>query len=118
VWQMGPGMQAPKTIPSRQIEHDAIKLPGQQSCLIDASQLSLPKGFSGGLSLAISPLSNHTLMKVELRVVEWDSPAFTHFRPGLASARAYQKPQQRSGLATDYIGSGARFEVRNNRISR
>jgi len=118
VWQMGPGMQAPKTIPSRQIEHDAIKLPGQQSCLIDATELTLPKGFSGGLSLAISPLSNHMLMKVELRVLEWDSPAFTHFRPGLASARAYQKPPSRAGLATDYIGSGARLETRNNRMVR
>jgi len=118
VWQMGPGTTLPKSLSEKQSEHDVIKLRGQQSCILDASQLSLPKGFSGGLSLAISPLSNHTLMKVELRAVEWDSPAFTHFRPGLASARAYQKPQQRSGLATDYIGSGARFEVRNNRISR
>src|SRR5206468_11397661 len=43
---------------------------------------------------------------------------FTHFRPGLASARAYQKPQHRSGLATDYIGSGAKFDTRGDRISR
>ena len=117
VWQMGPGT-VPKSISEKQIERDVIKLAGQQSCILDATQLSLPKSFSGGLSLAISPLSNHTLMKVELRALEWDSPAFTHFRPGLAAARGYQKPQHRSGLATDYIASGARFEVRNKKVSR
>jgi hypothetical protein len=118
VWQMGSETTVPKSLPSRQVERDVIKLGGQQSCILDTSQLNLPKGFSGGLSLPIAPMSNHTLMKVELRVVEWDAPAFTHFRPGLASARAYQKPQHRSGLATDYIGSGARFEIKGNRISR
>jgi hypothetical protein len=117
VWQMGSETAMPKSLPSRQVEHDVIKLGGQQSCIVDATQLNLPKGFSGGLSLPIAPMSNHTLMKVELRVAEWDAFAFTHFRPGLASARGYQKPQHRSGLATDYIGSGARFEMKGNRIS-
>lgn len=110
VWQMGKGTAVPNSISQRQIDRDVIKLGGQQSCILDASQLRLPKGFSGGLSLAISPLSNHTLMKVELRAVEWDAVTFTHFRPGLASARAYQKPRHRAGLATDYIVSGARLE--------
>jgi hypothetical protein len=57
-------------------------------------------------------------MKVELTVVEWASPAFTHFRPGLTSARAYQKPQHRNGLATDYITTGARLDGTNEKISR
>ena len=57
-------------------------------------------------------------MKVELTVVEWSAPAFTHFRPGLASARAYQKPHHRTGLATDYITTGARLDGTNNRVSR
>ena len=117
-WQMGGDAKPPKSIPEKQIERNAIKLGGQQSCILDASQLNLAKGFGGGLSLAIAPMSNHTLMKVELRAAEWDSATFTHFRPGLASARAYQKPKHRSGLATDYIGSGARFEVRNGKIVR
>jgi hypothetical protein len=110
VWQMGKDLPHPTTIPEKQIEREIIKLRGQQSCILDAAQLSLPKGFSGGLSLAISPLSNHTLMKVELSAAEWDAPAFTHFRPGLASARAYQRPPSRGGLATDYIASGSRLE--------
>jgi len=117
-WQMGNGTPVPKSISEKQIERDIIKLGGQQSCILDAAQLTLPKNFSGGMSLAISPLSNHTLMKVELRAVEWGSGTFTHFRPGLASARAYQKPQHRAGLATDYIGSGARLEVKNGKITR
>jgi hypothetical protein len=48
-------------------------------------------------------------MKVEVRAPEWGAHAFTHFRPGIRSARAYQKPKERGGLATDYIISGARL---------
>ena len=118
VWQMGQGTSIPQSLSEKQIGHDVIKLGGQQSCVLDAAQLPLSKGFSGGMSLAISPLSNHTLMKVELCAAEWNSRTFTHFRPGLASARAYQKSQNRSGLLTDYIGSLARFEIKANRISR
>ena len=55
----------------------------------------------------LKPL-RHFLFKVEVRVSEWDAYAFTHFRPGLRSARRYQKPKERGGLATDYIVSGAR----------
>lgn len=112
-WQMGSDTPTPKTISEKHIERGMIKLGGQQSCILDAAQLNLQKGFSGGLSLAISPLSNHTLMKVELRAAEWNSATFTHFRPGIASARAYQRPASRAGLATDYIVSGARIEKRS-----
>jgi hypothetical protein len=118
VWQTGGGSKLPSSISERQIERDAIRLGGQQSCILDCSKMDLPEGFSGGLSLAITPLSNHTLMKVEVRAVEWNATAFTHFRPGLAAARAYQKPAPRAGLATDYVVSGAWLEFRNGKILR
>jgi hypothetical protein len=106
-WQTGDGSKLPNSISAKQIDRSAIKLAGKQSCVFDCSQIDLPKGFSGGLSLAITPQSNHTLMKVEVTAVEWDATTFTHFRPGLAAARAYQKPQPRAGLGTDYIVAGA-----------
>src|SRR6185436_8727759 len=62
------------------------------------------------LSLAVSPDTTHTLMKVEVRVPEWGAHAFSHFRPGSRAAHSYQKPKQRGGIATDYISSGARLE--------
>jgi hypothetical protein len=118
VWQAGKGCTFPPSIPKNQIEHDSIRLPGQQSCILDFSQLNLPKNFSGGLSLAITPMSNHTLMKVEVKAIEWNATTFTHFRPGLAAARSYQKPAAREGLATDYIVSGASLKTNRNKIVR
>jgi len=49
---------------------------------------------------------------------EWNARAFTHFRPGLASARAYQKPALRAGLGTDYIVAGARLTGDSTRMVR
>ncbi len=118
VWQAGKGCTFPPSIPKTQLEHDTIRLPGQQSCILDFSQLNLRKNFSGGLSLAITPLSNHTLMKVEVKATEWNATTFTHFRPGLAAARSYQKPAAREGLATDYIVSGASLKTNKNKIVR
>jgi hypothetical protein len=118
VWQTANGSKLPESIPEQQIERGAIKLRGQQSCVFDCSRTDLPKGFSGGLSLAITPLSNHTLMKVEVAVSEWNARAFTHFRPGLAAARSYQKPVSRSGLGTDYIVAGACLSARENKMVR
>jgi hypothetical protein len=117
-WQTGDGSKLPSSISEKQIERGAIKLPGQQSCIFDCTRLDLPKGFSGGLSLAITPLSNHTLMKVEVLAVEWNATAFTHFRPGLAAARSYQKPASRAGLATDYIVAGAALTTEAGKIRR
>ena len=118
-WQTGDGSKLPNSISEKQIERGAIKLAGQQSCIFECSRLdSLPKGFSGGLSLAITPLSNHTLMKVEVLAVEWNATAFTHFRPGLASARLYQKPASRAGLATDYIVAGAGLASKSGKVTR
>lgn len=117
-WQTGNGSKLPASISEKQIERGAIKLAGQQSCVFDCARLDLPKGFSGGLSLAITPLSNHTLMKVEVVALEWNATAFTHFRPGLAAARAYQKPQSRAGLATDYIVAGAAVVSKSGKVTR
>jgi hypothetical protein len=118
VWQITAETKLPETISARQIERGVIKLGGMQSCLLDSGQLLLPKTFSGGLSLAVTPTTNHTLMKVELSVKEWGAHAFTHFRPGLQSARGYQASPPRGGLATDYIASGARVERNGNKIAR
>lgn len=117
-WQITKDTGLTGMIPSKQIESGVLKLGGQHSCVIDSSKLGLTDNFSGGLSLAIAPASNHTLMKVELRIAEWGAHAFTHFRPGLASARAYQKAPQRGGVATDYITSGSRIESKGGRITR
>jgi hypothetical protein len=116
-WQTGDGSKLPKSIPQTQSDRGAIKLSGQQSCIFDCGQLELPPNFSGGLSLAITPLSNHTLMKVEIVAAEWDATTFTHFRPGLAAARAYQKPPARAGLATDYIVAGARLSAKTGKVT-
>ena len=117
-WQATAETKLPETISARQIERGVIKLGGMQSCMLDCAQLSLPKPFSGGLSLAVAPTTNHTLMKVETSVKEWGAHAFTHFRPGLQSARGYQASSPRGGLATDYIASGARVERNGKRIVR
>lgn len=117
-WQVTNDTKLPGTIPSEQIERGVIKLAGRQSCIFDCQQIALPKSFAGALSLAIAPNSNHTLMKVEVLVPEWRAHAFTHFRPGLRSARGYQNSKHRGGLATDYIGSGAHLERNSNKILR
>jgi len=118
VWQPGNHVKYPASIPEHQIENDVITLGPYQSCVFDCRQIGLRKGFSGGFSLAVAPNTNHTLMKVEILVSEWNATAFTHFRPGLAAARMYQKPQARGGLATDYVATGARLEFNGRRILR
>jgi len=118
VWQVSPETPLPASIARQQIEHEAIKLGGMQSCIFDPTQLNLPQTFSGGLFLAVAPTTNHTLMKVELLAREWGAHAFTHFRPGLAAARSYQSPAQRGALATDYIACGARVEKASGKLLR
>ncbi|HEX3086550.1 MAG TPA: hypothetical protein VHP99_18590, partial [Pyrinomonadaceae bacterium] len=117
-WQVADKTPFPATISPNQIERETIKLGGMQSCTFAAADLALPKIFSGGMSLAVAPTTNHTLMKVELRVKEWGAHAFTHFRPGLQSARGYQASAPRGELATDYIACGARLEQRNGKKVR
>jgi hypothetical protein len=96
-------------LPAGQVERGVIRLAAAASCALDFRKLSLGRDFSGGLAVAVAPDTTHTLMKMEVRVEEWGAHAFTHFRPGLRAARAYQKPAPRGGLATDYVVSGARF---------
>ena len=117
-WQPSGEAKFPSAIPSQQIERGVLKLAAKQSCIFETSEIGLAKDFSGGLSIAIAPPTNHTLMKAEIRVPEWGAHAFTHFRPGLVAARAYQKPSQRGGLMTDYITSGAKLDRRGSKIFR
>jgi hypothetical protein len=117
-WQITGETKLPAAISEKQIERGVIKLGGMQSCILDSAQLALPSAFSGGLSLAVAPTTNHTLMKVETTVKEWGAHAFTHFRPGLQSARGYQASAPRGGLATDYIASGARVERNRGKMVR
>lgn len=117
-WQVKNDANLTATISPKQIERGVIKLGGKQSCIFDTSRIDLPKGFAGGLSLAVAPNTNHTLMKVEILAQEWRAAAFSHFRPGLQSARAYQKPAHREGLATDYIVSGASLRRSGSKILR
>ncbi|MGH9969360.1 MAG: hypothetical protein ACREBG_16385 [Pyrinomonadaceae bacterium] len=115
-WDGRTDPKLPALLPASQYRHGVIRLPAEQSCVLDFAQLALKKNFSGGISLAVHPDTTHTLMKVEVRVPEWGAHAFTHFRPGLQSARHYQKPKQRGGIVTDYITSGARLERRGNEL--
>ena len=117
-WQPAADKPFPTSIAPKQIERGAIKLPGMQSCVFNCAELPLPKTFSGDMSLPVAPTTNHTLMKVEISVKEWNAHAFTHFRPGLQSARGYQASKPRGTLATDYIACNARLEKRGNKILR
>lgn len=99
-----------------QTERGVIKLASGQSCALDFNQLSLAPDFGGGLGVAVAPDTTHTMLKIEVRAQEWNAFAFTHFRPGLRSARTYQKAEQRGGLATDYIVSGARLVKSKNSV--
>ena len=117
-WQPTAEAKYPSSITPTQIERSAIKLAGMQSCVFNCAELPLPKTFSGGMSLPVAPTTNHTLMKVEVSVKEWNAYAFTHFRPGLQSARGYQAAKPRGTLATDYIASNARLEKREGKMVR
>jgi hypothetical protein len=107
-WSSLKDEKLPANLPA-QTERGVIKLAAGQSCMLDFNRLSLAPGSAGGLGVAVSPNTTHTLLKIEVRVEEWNAFAFTHFRPGLRSARTYQKAEPRGGLATDYIVSGARL---------
>jgi hypothetical protein len=85
----------------------AVRLAEFQSCRIDAALLPLPDGFAGGFGAATIPKTSHSLNKVEVRAVNWGRVAFTHFRPGGAVAKSYRQVENRGGLASDYIVSGA-----------
>jgi len=97
---------AKRVAPSGLTDQGLVRLTEFQSCRIDARGLPLPDGFSGGFGVATIPKTSHSLLKVEVRATTWGRVAFTHFRPGGASAKAYREVDNRGGLATDYIVSG------------
>jgi hypothetical protein len=108
VWSAINDARLAKALPG-QTERNVLKLAAGQSCQLDFNQLSLSPNFAGGLAVAVAPDISHTQLKIEVRIHEWNAFAFTHFRPGLRSARLYQSAKPRAGLATDYIVSGARL---------
>jgi hypothetical protein len=117
-WAISGESDLPASFPRKQLGDGVIRLGAYQSCTLDSSSVKLTNDFAGSLSLAVRSLTNHTLMKAEITVPEWNAHAFTHFRPGIAAARAYQKPTQRGGVVTDYITSGARLERVGKKVIR
>jgi hypothetical protein len=97
-------------LPAGLFDKGAIKLRPFQSCDIDFQKVALKKGFAGGIGVACSPQSSHVLMKVEVRLHNWGTSAFSHFRPGARSARALQNAKGRGGVVSDYIVSGVRLK--------
>lgn len=94
-------------LPKNYLQQGAIKLSPFQSCMLDFEKLSLQGGFAGGISVVTSPQTSHVLMKVEVKVHNWNTSAFSHFRPGLKAARPLKEIGSRGGLSTDYMVTGA-----------
>ncbi|HEV8385941.1 MAG TPA: hypothetical protein VGQ11_13810 [Candidatus Acidoferrales bacterium] len=94
---------AARVQPAALISQGVLRLEQFQSCRIDAKTLPLPEKFSGGFGVATIPKTSHSLLKVEVRAVNWGRVAFTHFRPGGKSAESYRLADDRGGVATDYI---------------
>ena len=89
--------------PRRAHRSRTIRLGAFQSVRMDARDLPLPPGFAGGFGLGTIPKTSHSLLKAEVHCKEWNRSAFTHFRPGGATAHAYRSVEGRDGLATDYV---------------
>lgn len=100
---------ASRLLPSELSTQGLIRLTEFQSCRLDARSLPLRPGFSGGYGLATIPATSHALVKVEVRVNNWDKVAFTHFRPGGFFHKRYREVAERGGVATDYIISGCQL---------
>jgi len=98
---------AQRVLPSEVTSQGLLRLTEFQSCRIDARSLPLPDGYSGGFGVATIPKTSHSLLKVEVMAREWRRVAFTHFRPGGATAKSYRDVADRGKLASDYIVSGA-----------
>lgn len=96
-----------RVAPAAVADQGVVRLSEFQSCMIDSRALPLPDGYAGGFGAACIPKTSHSLNKIELRAVNWGRVAMTHFRPGGAVAKAYRSVEQRGGLASDYIVSGA-----------
>jgi hypothetical protein len=91
------------------LDQGAIRMLPFQSCGLDFERLAIDAGFAGGLGLAVSSPTSHVLNKIEVRVNNWGTSAFSHFRPGSRGARELQSIKTRGGLATDYIVTDARL---------
>jgi hypothetical protein len=98
---------AQRVAPSDLTSQGLVRLTEFQSCCIDGRSLPVPDGYSGGFGVATIPKTAHSLLKVEVMAKEWGRVAFTHFRPGAATAKSYGEAADRGKLATDYIVSGA-----------
>ncbi len=96
-----------RVAPAAVTDQGVVRLSEFQSCMIDSRALPLPDGYAGGFGCACIPKTSHSLNKIELRAVNWGRVAMTHFRPGGAVAKSYRTVEQRGGLASDYIVSGA-----------
>ncbi|HEY7547676.1 MAG TPA: hypothetical protein VID27_22450, partial [Blastocatellia bacterium] len=96
-------------LPSGFLSQGAIRFSPHQSCDLDFQRLSLKKGFAGGIGIATSPQTSHVLMKVEVRIHNWSTSAFSHFRPGAKSGHLLEGVRGRDGVASDYIVTGARL---------
>ena len=91
-------------------DRDTLHLKTFQSASMDTRDMTIAKDFSGGFGLAVSPESTHTLMKVEIRAENWNTAAFTHFRPGGQLSKGYLKAKDRGETLTDYVIAGVRVE--------
>lgn len=98
---------AQRVQPSELVNQGVLRLTEFQSVRIDGRALPLPDGYSGGFGVATIPKTSHSLLKVEVMAKEWGRVAFTHFRPGGATAKSYRDVADRGKLASDYIVSGA-----------
>lgn len=96
----------PSLLPGSFFTQGAIRLKPFQSCELDFGNLSLKSGFDGGIGIGTSPQTSHVLMKVEVRIHNWGTSCFSHFRPGSRAGRALQSIAGRAGLASDYVVSG------------
>jgi len=98
---------ADRVQPSALTNQGVVRLTEFQSVRLDSQTLPLPDGYSGGFGVATIPKTSHSLQKVEVTAKEWGRVAFTHLRPGGATAKAYREVADRGNLASDYIVSGA-----------
>ena len=97
-------------LPANFLQRGALRLQPFQSCALDADDLAMPPGFAGGIGVATSPQTSHVLMKVEVKVHNWGTTAFSHFRPGVKSGYRLKDIAARGGLATDYVITGANLK--------
>ncbi|HUI54320.1 MAG TPA: hypothetical protein VLY04_05075 [Bryobacteraceae bacterium] len=98
---------AQRVAPADVTSQGLLRLTEFQSARIDARGLPLPDAYSGGFGVATIPKTSHSLLKVEVQAKNWGRVAFTHFRPGGATAKSYREVTDRGNLASDYIVSGA-----------